>query len=202
GAAQLAAEIGLPAEDLLTPEAERVWREGVEGRLPPESSAKRLLDRVHSLISDPERAAGTVDFLALDDHGHLASAVSTSGWAWKYPGRLGDSPVIGAGNYCDDRYGAAACTGWGELAIRAGTARSVVAALAAGAQLDEACALAMADVVSLPTNGPEPLMHLVAIDRHGHHVAMSTKAGTEYVYRADGMPAAARGPRVVVAGRG
>ena len=62
---------------------------------------------------DPELASGTVNFLASDRRGRIASAVSTSGWAWKYPGRLGDTPVIGAGNYADDRYGAAACTGWG-----------------------------------------------------------------------------------------
>ena len=62
----------------------------------------------------------------LDGNGKMASAVSTSGMAWKYPGRVGDSPIIGAGNYCDGRYGAAACTGLGELAIRASTARSLV----------------------------------------------------------------------------
>src|SRR5207244_3706733 len=58
---------------------------------------------------------GTVNFLALDARGDIASAVTTSGWAYKYPGRVGDSPIVGAGNYCDTRYGAAACTGYGEL---------------------------------------------------------------------------------------
>src|SRR5205814_1382246 len=53
---------------------------------------------------------GTVNFLALDRRGDIASAVTTSGWAYKYPGRVGDSPIVGAGNYCDSRYGAAACT--------------------------------------------------------------------------------------------
>lgn len=188
GAARLAAEIGLDREDLLTPETESLWRQGIEGRLPAGGGrelASSMLERVRALSVDPEHVAGTVNFLAVDAGGHLASAVSTSGFAWKYPGRLGDSPVIGAGNYCDDRYGAAACTGWGELAIRAGTARSVVASLAAGVPLVEACARAMADVTSLSTPGPPPLMHLVALDRHGHHCAMSTEPGTEYVYRSD-----------------
>ena len=69
---------------------------------------------------------GTVNFIAIDAKGDIASGVSTSGWAWKYPGRIGDSPIIGAGNYADNRYGACACTGMGEMAIRAGTARSLV----------------------------------------------------------------------------
>ena len=47
--------------------------------------------------------------LALDAAGNLAAGVSTSGYPWKYPGRVGDSALIGAGNYCDNRVGAAAC---------------------------------------------------------------------------------------------
>ena len=62
--------------------------------------------------------------LALDEHTNLAAGVSTSGFAWKYPGRVGDSAVIGAGNYCDSRFGAAACIGCGDMAIRAATAHT------------------------------------------------------------------------------
>ncbi len=72
--------------------------------------------------ADPETAGGTTVFLVQDATGDIAAGVSTCGWAFKYPGRLGDSPIIGAGCYADNRYGAAACTGMGELAIRAGTA--------------------------------------------------------------------------------
>jgi len=157
-----------------------------------------MLSEMASLATDPERAAGTVNVLALDGEGHLASAVSTSGWAWKFPGRLGDSPVIGAGNYCDDRYGAAACTGFGELAIRAGTARSVVAALAAGADLDAACAAAMVDLASLGVPAGQRIMHLVALDRDGRHAGFSTRRGSTYVVRSDGMAGAAVVPRTVV----
>lgn len=200
GAARLAEELfGPETEELLTSEAEGVWRDGLEGRLPPEGLAGGMLSRVASLVADPERPTGTVDFLAQDGAGHLASAVSTSGWAWKYPGRLGDSPLIGAGNYCDDRLGAAACTGWGELAIRAGTARTVVAGLAGGLTVAEAGAAALADLAGLVPDGPAPLLHLVALDRHGRHAALTTKAGADYVWRADGMGSAQRAPRTVVA---
>jgi beta-aspartyl-peptidase (threonine type) len=184
GAARLAAELGLEPESLLTAEAERVWREGIEGRLPPGSAAATMLSQMASIATDPERASGTVNFLAIDGAGRMASAVSTSGWAWKYPGRLGDSPVIGAGNYCDVRYGAAACTGFGELAIRASTARSVVAALAAGRTLDAAGRAAIEDLFDLGDVDPATLrMNLVALDAGGQHAAFSTAAGTTYVAR-------------------
>jgi beta-aspartyl-peptidase (threonine type) len=200
GGARLAAELGLEAESLLTPEAEQVWRDGVEGRLPPGSMAASMLSRMASIATDPEQAPGTVNFLAIDGDGRMASAVSTSGWAWKYPGRLGDSPVIGAGNYCDVRYGAAACTGFGELAIRAAPARTVVAALAAGRSLDEAGRDAIEDLWSLGDVEPSTvIMHLVALDAEGGHAACSTRSGTTYVVRTPSMSAHETFERTVVA---
>ena len=124
-----------------------------------------LLDWV-KLATDPERVAGTVNFIAIDGAGDIASGVSTSGWAWKYPGRIGDSPIIGAGNYADNRYGACACTGMGEMAIRAGTARSLVLYLQMGMSLREAGRRAMSDLRDL---GGDYIggMNLIALDPQG-----------------------------------
>jgi beta-aspartyl-peptidase (threonine type) len=191
GAARLARELGLPEEDLLTDEAAATWRKGIpEGDHPMLAAAR--------LATDPDHAAGTVNVIARDEAGHIASAVSTSGWAWKYPGRLGDSPVIGAGNYCDDRYGAAACTGWGELAIRAGTAHSVVAALAAGQPLAEAGARAVTDLASLGQDPAHITMHLVAVDASGQHAAFTTQEGITYAVRDSTMSTAELIPRTLV----
>lgn len=198
GAARLAAELGLPEEDLLTPAAEKVWRDGIEGKLPEDSLGARMLSVVASLATDPERAAGTVNFLAIDRGGHVASAVSTSGWAWKYPGRLGDTPVIGAGNYCDDRYGAAACTGFGELAIRGSTARTIVSGIAGGLPVEDAARAAIEDLFLLGVPRDEMIMNVVAIDAHGNHTAASTRPNTTYVYRADGMDTHGSVPRMLV----
>jgi beta-aspartyl-peptidase (threonine type) len=199
GAARLAAEIGLVPENLLTPEAERVWRDGIEGRLPPGGLAARMLSAVAAMATDPEHVAGTVNVIARDCDGNLASAVSTSGWAWKYPGRLGDSPIVGAGNYADSRFGAAACTGYGELAIRAATARTIVAALERGASLADAGAAALRDVVALGADGDvPPVMHTVALAADGSHAALSTDEAT-YVFWEDGMDAAVEQSRTVVA---
>jgi beta-aspartyl-peptidase (threonine type) len=204
GAARFAAEIGMAREDLLTPEAADTWREGIAGRLPEAFRDAQgtiiadLLGRATHLATDPERVAGTVNFIAQDRAGRIASAVSTSGWAWKYPGRLGDSPIVGAGNYADDRYGAAACTGWGELAIRAGTARSVVLYLRHGYALEDACREAFRDLGVLDANTAQIQMSMVALDRHGNHCAVTTLAGRTYIYQADGMAEHAVLPRIVV----
>src|SRR5919198_638374 len=92
---------------------------------------RELASKAH-LAADPERPNETVNVIAMDTAGHIACGVSTSGWAWKYPGRIGDSPIIGAGNYADNRFGACACTGYGEMAIRSNTAHAVVMYLKMG----------------------------------------------------------------------
>jgi len=122
---------------------------------------------------------GTVNIIAMDEDGNIASAVSTSGTALKFPGRLGDSPIIGAGNYCDNRYGAAACTGRGELAIRNSTARTIVHYLEDGLSVKDAAIRAMKDVLELKSFGG---MNCIAIDNKGNTISATTVKGRESVY--------------------
>ena len=75
---------------------------------------------------------GTVGAVALDSAGHLAAATSTGGTQHKLPGRVGDTPVIGAGTYADDRAGAASATGWGEGILRVVLCKAAVDLMAAG----------------------------------------------------------------------
>ncbi len=204
GAARFAGEVGMKGEDLLTDEAHRAWRQGIQDQLPERwlkaggGITEAVLRRAAAQASANAPAKGTVNFVAQDQAGRLASAVSTSGWPWKYPGRLGDSPIIGAGNYADDRYGAVALTGWGELAVRAGTARSVVLFLQAGKALDDACTEALHDLATLGVDGEAVSLSLVALDRGGHHCAMTTAPASSYVYQATGMPGPATLPSRVV----
>jgi beta-aspartyl-peptidase (threonine type) len=199
GAAALAAEIGLEPEPLLTPEIETVWRSGILGQIQPDGFGSAMLSRVAHLVKDPERVAGTVNVIAVDSRGRIAAAASTSGWAWKYPGRLGDTPIPGAGVYADDRYGAAACTGWGELAIRAGAARSVVALLARGRGLDDALVETLADMASLEESFRDIHLHLVGLDADGRPAAASTKPGSEYVVQQGDMAEPELRPRHLLA---
>src|SRR5260370_1418775 len=108
-----------------------------------------------------------------------AAGVSTSGYPWKYPGRVSDSAIIGAGNYCDNRVGAAACTGRGELAIRGTTARSVLRALAAGRDPAQACVEALAETLELPDEFRTPLQ-VLCLTPDGRHGGASTRAGATY----------------------
>ena len=192
GAARLAAQIGLAREDLLTEGERAAWRRGIE------NGEDDLLAQVRKLTRDPAEGMGTVNFLAADSHGHLASAVSTSGWAFKYPGRLADSAIIGAGNYCDDRFGAAACTGWGELAIRASTSRAAVMAMAGGASPPDAARAALDDLAGLAPAGIHPLMNIVVLSAGGEQAAATNWEGTRYVWRGEGMDEHAVGVRLHV----
>ncbi len=112
----------------------------------------------------------------------------TSGWAWKYPGRLGDSPIIGAGSYADSRYGACACTHTGEMTIRAGTARSVVLYLKVGLSLEDAVYEAAKDLADLETGYlDEVVIH--AIDKSGNYkvVGVNSPAAVKYLVWHDHM---------------
>ena len=187
GAGRFAAERGFEKMLLLTPEAEEAWRRTIAGAVIED--AANLSFRV-KLAQDPERTVGTVNFIAQDAQGRIASAVSTSGWAFKYPGRVGDSPLIGAGNYCDDRHGACACTGLGEWAIRAGTARMVVSSLQHGLSLAEACEGGIRDLADIPLPPDiEPVMNLIALDKDGRHTAYTTAEGRAYVWQTADMAA-------------
>lgn len=198
GANAFAASLGMKEENLLSPEAEKIWRDGIEGRLDKDSALERMAAAVAGLRGvSAELDAGTVDVLARDATGSIASAVSTSGWGWKHPGRLGDTPVIGAGNYCDNRYGAAACTGLGELAIRAGTARTAVDGLATGLDAAAASARALEDLAGLvPPNAAS--MNVVVLGADGSHGAASLHPEATYAVWTDGMTAGELRPRVHV----
>ncbi len=201
GAERFAKEMGFAERDLLTPEAETVWREIFAGRVPSVYRERTpYLDSLRKyarLAVDPARPTETVNFIARDAQGNLASGVSTSGWAWKYPGRLGDSPVIGAGNYADNRYGAAACTGRGEMAMRLCTAHSVVMYLKMGLSLAEAGAQATQDLTRLvdPYFGR---VSIVAVDARGNHAAFSNAPDTTYVYMTEEMDRYVEAPRIHV----
>jgi len=89
---------------------------------------------------------GTVGAVARDSHGTVAAGTSTGGTLDKYPGRVGDSPLIGAGTYADSRVGAASCTGWGEGILRVVMAKAALARIAAGFDLEAAGAAALEDL--------------------------------------------------------
>jgi beta-aspartyl-peptidase (threonine type) len=192
GAKRLAAETGLKPKELNTPESLEIWNYST-GDLAALGSAQdgyyeHMRDLVKAMSSDPQLvdAHGTVNFLCRDRNGEFASGVSTSGWAWKYPGRVGDSPIIGAGNYCDDRWGAAACTGRGEMAQRCCTAHSVVTFMRFGMRLKDALKQAMLDLKQLDDPFASE-MNIVGLDKDGNPGAISSSEEKSYVVMDESM---------------
>jgi beta-aspartyl-peptidase (threonine type) len=147
------------------------------------------------------RLRGTTCFLAIDEHGDIAGGASSSGWAGKYPGRVGDSGIIGAGLYVDNGSGGCGCTHSGEMTIRAGTGKSVVLYLKTRVSVREACVKAAADLRRLETGYLGPVI-IHAVDRHGSPCVLSTEdLGDDmwYYYWQEGMAARERAPAHVVA---
>jgi L-asparaginase / beta-aspartyl-peptidase len=120
-----------------------------------EQQLAQLRGRAHEL------ARGTVGAVCLDGRGVLAAATSTGGRSGQPPGRVGDSPLVGAGTWADDRV-AVSCTGAGEAFIRAGAAHQIAMLLQRGAALAQAAERALADVAGLGGRGG-----LIALDRTG-----------------------------------
>jgi beta-aspartyl-peptidase (threonine type) len=118
---------------------------------------RRQLERLMSEDADAldvEYKYGTVGAVALDVNGHVAAATSTGGMTAKRWGRIGDSPVIGAGTYADDRSCAVSGTGWGEYFLRVGVAHEICARVRLGRERPEdAAATALDEVLSLGGQG-------------------------------------------------
>ncbi len=202
GAARFAAEMGCESwEEMLTDTVRQVWQRGVHkaiGNDDVSQIAQRTdLHKLVQMATDPEYTWGTVNFMAQDGNGDICCGVSTSGWSWKYPGRLGDSPIIGAGNYADNRYGAAACTGMGEMAIRASTAHSLVFYMKTGLDVAEAGKQAMEDLNDLDGRFLST-MNLIAMDTEGNHVGYTNVPGRTYIYQTADMPECVELDRTIV----
>jgi isoaspartyl peptidase/L-asparaginase-like protein (Ntn-hydrolase superfamily) len=188
GAERFADDVGIERGPTLTDAARQRWRDGLSAagieaataRFGPGERAYReqVLERL-AAMQVPDPPWDTVNVLAVDAAGNLAVGVSTSGYPWKYPGRISDSAIIGAGNYCDNAVGGAACTGRGELAIRGTTARAVLYALAADGDPAKACAEALAETLDLPDEFRSPLQAL-CLTPDGRHGGASTMAGSTY----------------------
>jgi beta-aspartyl-peptidase (threonine type) len=140
-----------------------------------EKNRRSGADGTSFFISDQDRH-GTVGAVALDKNGDLAAATSTGGTTNKLPGRIGDTPVIGAGTYANNQTCAVSCTGDGEYFIRAAAAHEVSALIKyRGMTLQEAAQAALDEVKDLGGTGG-----LIAIDRNGD---IALRFNTNGMYR-------------------
>jgi N4-(beta-N-acetylglucosaminyl)-L-asparaginase len=168
GALKFARMHGFKEVDLLTEEARKEWvewKENLSDRdyyLPPSRKYK------------PE-GGGTINVLVLDANGDIAGATSTSGHHFKLVGRVGDSPIIGAGLYVDNTVGAAGATGHGAESIKVCASFFVVEKMREGMTPMEACSFVCRRVVERHNGKPLFNLKVVALDKSGQYGACSVR---------------------------
>jgi isoaspartyl peptidase/L-asparaginase-like protein (Ntn-hydrolase superfamily) len=167
GAEQYARELGIPTRELLTPKAEKAWNKWRE-----ESNYAPVINRENH---------DTIGLLALDDQGRLAGGCTTSGVAYKMHGRVGDSPIIGAGLYVDGEFGGATATGLGEAVMRTVGSFLVVELMRNGSSPQEACEEAVHRIMKrMPTDDLQ--VGYLALGKNGGVGAHAIHGGFNYAH--------------------
>ncbi|MDZ7780806.1 MAG: N(4)-(beta-N-acetylglucosaminyl)-L-asparaginase [Gemmatimonadota bacterium] len=143
GALEFARSFGFEEEELLTPEAREIWLRWREELNPDDDWGPpdhlRGTDLAPGIDGAVEFEQGTTNVLSVDADGNVAGITTTSGLSWKVPGRVGDSPIIGAGLYVDNAVGAAGVTGRGEDVIKSCAAYHIVMRMRQGRTPQQAC---------------------------------------------------------------
>jgi len=169
GALDFAISKGFEQEELLTKESKKDWIKWKE-----ESKYKPVIN-----IENHD----TISMLLIDNNGDLFGACTTSGAAWKMHGRVGDSPIIGAGLFLDNEVGAAAATGLGEAVIRTSGSAMVVELMRQGHPPLEACKLIVDRISKIHRSGPDwdyLQVGFIAINKKGEYAGYSLKKGFDY----------------------
>lgn len=170
GALQFALSSGFKKENLLTKESEAEWREWL---IKAEYKPKVNIEN-HD----------TIGMIAMDTNGNLSGACTTSGMAFKMHGRVGDSPIIGAGLYVDNEVGAATATGHGEEVIRIAGCHAVVELMRQGYAPAEACKKAVERIIGSAKSRKKDLKDIqigfIAINKAGEHGSYCLQKGFQY----------------------
>lgn len=175
GALQFALANGFKKEKLLTPESEKAWKEWLK-------TAK------YKPVANIENH-DTIGMLAIDAAQNLSGACTTSGMAYKMRGRIGDSPIIGAGLFVDNEVGAATSTGVGEEVIRICGSHLVVELMRQGNSPQEACEKAVKRIVkNQPQKSKEIQVGFLALGKNGDYGAYALQPGFTYAVYSNSVP--------------
>lgn len=178
GAHMFARILGLEYHMPLQPEAEKAWREYLKQvmHLKPE---KGTLEFWAKYLHE-KKIHDTIGVVAIDENGNIAAGCSTSGLAFKMPGRVGDSPIIGSGIYADNLAGGASATGLGENIMRFCITRMVVEYMHRGLSAQEAADAAMKSILKRDKNARYTAV--IALDAEGRPGASTTYDTFEYSF--------------------
>lgn len=170
GALQFALAQGFKKENLLTEESEKEWKEWLK------TSQYKPIANIEN--------HDTIGMIALDADGNLSGACTTSGMAYKMHGRVGDSPIIGAGLFVDNEIGAATATGHGEEVIRIVGCHLVVELMRQGKSPQKACEEAVSRIVKLTKNRGKELKDIqvgfIALNKKGDFGSYCIQGGFNY----------------------
>ena len=169
GAFDFAIKNGFETENLLTEESRKDWIKWKE-----KSDYRPIIN-----IENHD----TISMLLRDKQGDLFGACTTSGAAWKMHGRVGDSPIIGAGLFLDNDVGAAAATGLGEAIIKTSGSAMVVELMRQGYSPKEACKSIVERISKIHKNGPDweyLQVGFIAINKKGEYSGYSLRSGFDY----------------------
>jgi N4-(beta-N-acetylglucosaminyl)-L-asparaginase len=175
GALQFAIAMGFEPMQLLTPHSLEAW-------LKWKNTAN------HETFWTDGRTHDTVGMVAADGNGHVVAGCSTSGLAWKIPGRVADSPLVGCGYYADDAAGAASATGNGDVMQNYCTSVFIVRRMAQGAHPQEACEEIMRLMAKTAPNVRDDMYCVIAINPRGETgtISMNSKQPLQYALWRDG----------------
>ena len=170
GAFQFAVSQGFKKENIITAESEKEWKEWLK-----DSKYKPIVN-----IENHD----TIGMIALDAHGNLSGACTTSGMAFKMHGRVGDSPIIGAGLFVDNEIGAATATGHGEEMIRTVGTHLVVELMRQGRNPQQACKEAVERIVKITERRNKNLKDIqvgfIAINKKGEYGSYCIQDGFNF----------------------
>ncbi|MCO5235300.1 MAG: N(4)-(beta-N-acetylglucosaminyl)-L-asparaginase [Chitinophagaceae bacterium] len=186
GALQFALANGFEKQNLLTPESEAAWRKWLKtSRYEPVMNVENKLFRKEN---DPMPGGpynhDTIGMVAMDGTGNLSGACTTSGMAYKIHGRVGDSPIIGAGLYVDNEVGAATSTGVGEEVIRIVGSHLVVELMRQGRSPEAACREAVERIIQRnPGQAKKIQVGFLALNKKGEYGAWALQKGFTYAVK-------------------
>lgn len=177
GATQFAVEQGFKKEKLLTPESYTAWQKWLKtAKYSPVLNIENKQHRPGSKYNHD-----TIGMLAIDAKGNISGACTTSGMAFKLHGRVGDSPIIGAGLYVDNEVGGATSTGVGEEVIRNVGSFLVVELMRQGYSPEDACKEAVNRIIKKkPETAKEIQVGFLAINKKGEYGAYAIQEGFSF----------------------
>lgn len=173
GALAFARQHGFEEGPKVSPRQERAWRRWQEDQ------ARKKAESQSQPESNPLNH-DTIALVLLTPDGNLFGGCSTSGWAYKLPGRVGDSPLIGGGLYVDNEAGAAGATGLGENVLRYCGSFLVVEFMRQGMHPQEACVATIQRIARLDPKKFDLAINFIALDKQGRFGAAGTGQGFQY----------------------